>query len=91
MAIHMLALNKAIEVREALGLTPTECGKIFIGGNNPYRAWKKLEDSGNWNSGTEKMLNLILILVMAKDHKTKNCHGALDLVLKTLEQTDDIE
>jgi len=76
--------NKAKDVREALGLSPTECGKILIGGKEPYRAWKKLEDSGKWNASTEKMLNIILALEMAQRFKTKNCHGALKLVLEML-------
>lgn len=74
--------NKAKQVRETLGLSITECGKLFVGGKFPYRSWKKLEDTGAWNSGTEKMLDIILILTDAKNGKIKDCYGAIDFVLK---------
>jgi len=78
--------NKAKQVREALGLTPTEAGELFTGhdAKKAYDTWSRWERTGNWPAPADKLFIVILSLVMAKDLKTRGAAGALDLVLNIL-------
>lgn len=82
-------MNKATEVRQALGLTPTECGKLLLGCNSKqaYDTWTRWERGDrNPTRATEKMFNIILTLKMAKDLKTLGAQKALDLVMNLLDE-----
>jgi len=87
-----MQLNKAKQVREALGLTPTQCGKLLLGCNakQAYDTWTRWERGDrNPTRATEKMFNIILTLKMAKDLKTPGADKALDLVTNLLSEDGD--
>ncbi len=82
--------NKVKAVRNALGLTQKQIGEIFTGktGRGATETWGRWERTGNWPAPVTKMLKTILTLKMAEDHKTRNAHGALALVLFALSDKD---
>lgn len=79
-------INKAKKVREALGLTPTEAGRVLFGyQGSSYDAWMQWENGTKKPSRpTERFFDLILILAKAKTEKIKGSVNALDHVIKEL-------
>lgn len=88
-----MGLNKAKEVRDVLGLTQREAGELFARqeGQNASDTWGRWERTGNWPKPAEALFIAILTLKMAEDLKTRNCHGALRLVLEMLQPDDEHE
>lgn len=80
--------NKAKKVREALGLTPTEAGQLLFGytPKQAYDQWTQWEAADKLSRPTEATLKIILILIMARDLKTRGSAAALDLVLEMLKK-----
>jgi len=77
-------------VRETLGLTQTECGRLFTGNKNtPYRIWTRWEETGRWAAPVDQMFKMILTLAMARDLKTPGAGSALGVVLDMLAPDDD--
>lgn len=74
-------MNKPLEIRKALDLTPTQAAEIFIGrgGKSGYNQWMKWEN-GDSSPGqaVEQYFNMILFLIMTKDLKTPGADQALD-------------
>jgi len=88
----MINKNKAVQVREALGLTPTESGQILIGiddGKKAYDTWARMEKTGKWSSAINQYLKLLLILAIARDIKTRGAGCALDLSIKMLRDCNE--
>jgi len=83
-------MNKAKQVRGDLDLSQTEAGNLFTGqtGKSAYDTWSRWERTGKWPAPAEKLFNIILALKMAQDHKTRNCHGALKLILELLQESE---
>ena len=80
-------MNKAKDVREALGLTPTQCGKLLLGSKpkTAYDQWTQWENGGrNPSRAADKMFDIILALKMAQDLKTPGADMALGIVIKLL-------
>ena len=78
---------KAQTVREALGLTPTEAGVQLLGytPKQAYDTWTMWENGTKKPSRpTEQFFNVLMILIIARDVKTRGAAGALDLVLDLL-------
>lgn len=90
MPLIKMADNKAKQVREALGLTPTEAGQLLFGytKKQAHDQWSQWEKAEKLSKPTEAVLNIILILIMARDFKTRGSGNALDLVLKILSDGD---
>ena len=82
--------NKARKVREALGLTPTEAGQLLLGYSkrHAHDQWSQWERAEKLSRPTEAMLDIILILIMARDFKTRGASSALDFVLKTMSERE---
>jgi len=83
-------INKPKAVREALGLTPTEAGQLLLGYSkrHAHDQWSQWERAEKLSKPTEAMLNIILILIIARDFKTRGASKALDVVLKSLGERD---
>lgn len=83
-------MNKPKQVRESLKLTQTKCGELFTGQTKKlaYDTWSRWERTGKWPAPAEKLFNIVLALKMAEDHKTRNCYGALKLILRLLEESE---
>jgi len=83
-------INKPKAVREALGLTPTEAGQLLLGYSkrHAHDQWSQWERAEKLSKPTEAMLNIILILIIARDFKTRGASSALDFVLKSLGERD---
>jgi hypothetical protein len=79
-------MNKAKQVREVLGLTPTEAGKLLFGyeSKKSYDQWTQWEKSKTLSKPTEQYFNLILFLAIARDLKTPGASQALDKYLVVL-------
>ena len=80
-------MNRAKKVREALGLTPVQAGKLIIGiadGKKSYDMWTRWERSGKWPLAVNQYLGVLLILIIARDIGTPGAENALDVVIKTL-------
>lgn len=78
-------INKPRAVRDALGLTPTECGRLLLGVNNHKSAYDQWAIMERQNATEEKLsnsmrqyLNLLLMLSMCRDQRTPGCAQALD-------------
>lgn len=84
-------MNNALEVREALSLTPTQAGELFTGhsGKKAYDTWSRWERTGNWPEPANQLFKTILTLVMCRDLKTRGASLALDIVLNMLEETHE--
>ena len=83
-------MNKAKEVREALGLTQTEAGRLFSGNQRrPYDIWSRWETTGKWPAPADQMFKIILTLVMMRDLNTPGSGRALDIVLDMLQDDDE--
>ena len=82
--------NKAVEVREALGLTQREAGELFAGqaGQNASDTWGRWERTGNWPKPAETLFKIILTLKMAEELRTPGVGRALKLVLDMLALDD---
>lgn len=77
--------NKANEVREALGLTPTQAGQLLFGyrPKQAYDTWIQWESGAkNMSRPTERYFSLILFLVVMRDLKKPGAEKALDLFLE---------
>lgn len=86
----MKTMNRPKQVRETLGLTQTKAGELFTGQSKKlaYDTWSRWERTGKWPAPAEKLFNIVLRLKKAEDDKTRNCHGALKLVLHLLEESE---
>lgn len=84
-------MNKAKEVREALGLTQKEAGELFAGqaGQNASDTWGRWERTGNWPKPAEALFKAILTLKMAEDLRTPGANKALKLVIEMLKPDDE--
>jgi len=82
--------NKAIEVRETMGLTQREAGELFAGqtGQNASDTWGRWERTGNWPKPADALFKIILTLKMAEDMKTPGAGKALKMVLSMLSLDD---
>ena len=81
--------NKAKQVREALGLTKTQCGQLLLGSNpkSAYDQWSQWESGSRFPSrATDQLFNIILALKMAQDLKTPGAENALNLVINLLNE-----
>jgi len=78
--------NKAKQVREALGLTPTEAGKLLFDfeGKKAYDMWSRWERTGKWDASTDNYFTFISMLFLFKEWKTAGASKAFDLILKQL-------
>ena len=83
-------INKPKAVREALGLTPTEAGQLLLGYSkrHAHDQWSQWERAEKLSRPTEAMLDIVLILVEARDLKTRGASKALDFVLKTMSERE---
>ena len=85
----MSHLNKPLAVRTALGLSPTDAGRVLLGIANHKRAydtWAKMErDNSECESLSNSMrqyLNLLLMLSVCRTHHTPGAYRALDLFIE---------
>lgn len=81
----MTHINKPRAVREALGLTPTECGRILLGVKSHKSAYDQWAIMERQNEAEEKLsnsmrqyLNLLLMLSTCRDLRTPGCSQALE-------------
>lgn len=80
-------MNKAKEVREMLGLTPTKAGQLLFG----YKPKQAYDMWSGWEKGareiplsTAKYFDLILMLKLMEDLKTPGAHEALSRIVNVL-------
>jgi len=79
--------NKMQQVREALGLTPTEAGQLLFGyaPKQAYDTWMQWENgTKNPSAPTHAYFSLILFLAMCRDLKTPGAARALDKYIAVL-------
>jgi len=78
--------NKAKQVREALCLSPTECGKLLFGfeGKKAYDMWYRWEKTGKWEASTENYFNVIMMLSLLRQWGTPGACKAFDHILLQL-------
>jgi len=79
-------MNKARQVRKALGLNKSQCGIQLLGykGNQGCRSWKRWEDGKNPTAATTALFDVILILNEAERKETPGAEKALELVMAGL-------
>ncbi len=77
-------MNKAEIIRKETKLSQTKLGKLFIGNKQPYRSWRQLEATGKWRASTDKMFDMILILIKAKKQKVSGSQRALTLICNAM-------
>jgi hypothetical protein len=78
--------NLAKQVREALGLTPTQAGQLLFGyePKKAYDMWSRWERDNKLSLPTQKYLNVILFLIEARDLGAAGASQALNIYLKIL-------
>lgn len=82
--------QKARQVREALGLTQTEAGELILGyrGKTAYNAWNQWETGRRKPSrAADRLLDVMIILAIARDIGRHGVEGALDHVLEVFRKT----
>jgi len=85
--------NKAILVRNALGLKPKEAGEILFGYSpkQAYDTWTQWESGKKIPSRpTETVFDIILILCKAKQMKIPGTEKALEYILNNISQKNKI-
>ena len=83
-------LPKACQVREALGLTKTEAGELLLGyqGKQAYDQWNQWETGRRKPSrAADRLLDVMIILAIARDIGRPGVEGALDHVLEVFRKT----
>jgi len=84
--------NKARQVREALGLTQTEAGRLLLGysGKQAYDQWSQWETGRRKPSrAADRLLDILIILAIARDIGQSGVDGALDHVIDVFRKTAD--
>jgi len=81
-------MNKATEVRKALGLTQKEAGELFAGqaGQNASDTWGRWERTEKWPKPADKLMTLILALKVAESLKTPGVSKGLEFALNELRE-----
>lgn len=79
-------MNKAQQVREAMGLTVTDAGTLLCGceGKAAYDHWYQLERAKNFSGMANAYLDLLLFLAITRKLKTPGAAKTLDKYLTIL-------
>lgn len=88
----MSEINKARQVREALGLSRTEAGQLLLGyrGKQAYDQWSQWEAVRRKPSrAAERLLDVFLLLAEAQESGRPGVDGALEYLLAALNSADD--